>query len=47
MSQRGNVQVYIKSLPIIRWQGGVQRGCKGDKKGKLKSKYKEKQDFSK
>lgn len=47
MSQRGNVQVHIKSLPIIRWQGWVQRGRKGDKKGKSKYKYKEKQDFSK
>lgn len=35
MSKGRNVELYIRSLPVVQWQGGVQRGRKGEKKGKM------------
>lgn len=42
MGEGENVEVHIRSVTITAWQGRVQRGCKGEKKGKLKLNIKKK-----
>jgi len=36
MSEGENVEACIRSLAIVPYQRGVQRGCRGEKRGKMR-----------